>query len=387
MDRFSIKRYVLFSLCFLSLFSCSKDNERISFPEDILSLYPDYLVRPILVNYKFGTYQWGEKDIKPYTPLTLLWFSDIHSNMENLQRIKSFYDYYQNYIDDVLFTGDFKNGGFEDSYSPWGNVDCNSFLCVIGNHDAAEILSPFKPVSPQKCYKKYIEPYIKETNVICKKNTAYWYKDYPLAKSSNCPRGIRIIALDQYHWKEGEWSSVEAYEDGSEVDRGQQEKWLVDLLNDSREKGFAIIMTTHSPSNNTECIPIMCSFDTLDRCSNQSNEALRADILDDVQDFINKGGEFICWLCGHTHQDWFTRLSYYPEQIQIVLGTSSYNMMWRDTDMVHNTKYMDRFNIFSVEPESKYIRIYRIGVDHDRHGRHIGSVVYDYKNKVLISND
>lgn len=384
-----LKHKVLFSvICFYFTCACTnKENIATSQLKDILSLYPDYQIRPILANYKFNQYQWGDSDTRNSSTLTLLWFSDIHGNSENLRRITRFYDYYKEYIDDVLSTGDQIMHEFGNSdFDFWEENGAGHFLKIMGNHDCALSLSPFVPISPYLAYERYYKPFSNNDGEFIGENKCYWYKDYTFAKSSECPGGIRLIGIDQYHWKESEWSSITVYPDEAQIDKGQQEKWLNDLLNDAIEKKMAVIIGIHSPSNDLECLPINCSFDTLDRINNRDYQSLRNDVLEDVQSFIDRGGEFICWLGGHTHQDWFTQLLNYPNQIQIVVGTASYNMTWRDCEMVYNSKYMDRFNIISIDSEKKYIRMFRIGVDHDRHGRHIGSIVYDYKNKVLISN-
>lgn len=353
---------------------------------NMLSLYPEYVMRPTLTNLKFGTYQYGNNS-SSYSPFTLLWFSDIHGNLENLQRIRTFYDQYQDCLDDVLCNGDLSTNTFYVDFSFWEKGGGGKFLTTIGNHDASEQLSPFISVSPRKLYNTIIAPYLKETCIISQENKTYWYKDYPNAKTPNCKGGIRLISLDRYHWKENEWSTFMTYDDGMEIDTGQQEVWLRNLLDDAKEKEIAVIISIHGPSYGKKVSPVNCTFDTLDRNYINAFDVLGADMMEDVQAFINKGGNFVCWLCGHMHQDWFTTLADYPDQVQIVVGTSSYSMKWRDCDMVYNTKAMDRFNIFSVDLEKKYIRLYRIGVDHDRHGRHIGSLVYDYKNKTLIYND
>lgn len=355
-------------------------------PTSILSFYPDNTIRPILANLKFGTYQYG-KDSFSYSPFTMIWFSDIHGNTENLQRIKAFYDYYKDYLDTVLCSGDLSTSTFYGDFSFWEKGGGSSFLTAMGNHDASEQLTPFISISPVKLYEKIIAPYLLETGVICELNKTYWYKDFPEAKSPNCKGGIRLIALDRYHWKENKWSSFVLYDDGSEIDTGQQETWLISLLNEAREKDIAVLITIHAPADYTKLIPINCSFDTLDRINNKDFDMIGKDMMEDVQTFIDQGGHFVCWLCGHIHQDWFTRFAEYPDQLQIVVGTSSYSMLWRDIEMIYNTKSMDRFNIFSVDPEKKYLRLFRIGVEYDRHGRHIGSLVYDYKDNNLVYFD
>ena len=353
-------------------------------------MYPRPMIEPLLKNYKFCSYQYGAKDIKDYTPLTLIWFSDIHGNDTNLNRISKFSNEYKDYIDDVLCTGDMTKGTFQDDFSFWKGNGASSFLSVIGNHDVEIQDDGVSNIcSPKETYEKYFSPYLTDTIIKIEEGKSYWYKDYPESKSKEAPGGIRLIGLDYYHWNEkpvinGTGKIIERYSDMTYVDKGAQQEWLKKVLDECLSKSIAVITATHSPTRQSDSID--CSFCCLDRIVSDSSVNMHEGMMEVVQNFINSGGEFICWLCGHTHQDWFTRISKYLDQLQIVVGTSSYEMMWRDYDMVYNTKYMDRFNIFSVEPASKFIRMFRIGADYDRHGRHIGSIVYDYKNKELVYN-
>lgn len=361
---------------------------------DILSLYPPQKIVPLLENFKTCTFQHGNSyegldggsvNVQPYFPLTFMWFSDIHQDSENLKRIKKFYDKYKDNIDDVIFTGDTVSGTYSAAaHNYWHECGADSFLFVIGNHDAAYTLSPYKPVSPKKAYDVYLKNFLTDTGIICEENKNYWYKDYTFAKSHECHGGIRFIALDQYHWKEGEIFDVDSYDDGSPVDNGEQAEWLENLLQDALENEFAVIISLHGACVNYT--DIECSFNTLHKVGNQGYASTSTEILDIVQNFIDAGGEFITWMCGHWHQDWFGNITNYSQQTQIVVNTASHLVQWREQHLIPDTNSADCFDIISIEPKQKFIRLVRIGIEFDRNGRHVGTLLYDYKNKKLISN-
>ena len=377
-----IVKFFIGCVCFI-LVSCDGAD----FP-DILELHSQKDIIPVLKNFK-SVNNLSENSDQEYTPLSLLWFSDIHGNMVNLSRISSFYGEYKDYIDDVLHTGDCQIAQFGDDFSFWANNGGSCYLNIMGNHDVCSYHQyELDIISQKQCFDKFFKPHIGRWGVNYEENKTYWYKDYPLAKSKESPGGIRLIGLDLFHWKEtprynnDKEKTVDLYPDGTPVDQGEQEMWFVDVLQDAINNGLAVIVAIHNPTPNLSVIE--CSFNVIDRWE---DSGLRDDMIDDVQSFIDKGGEFITWLCGHVHQDWMGNIISYPSQTLLTIGTSNYTTPYKFDNMEGGTKSMDRFNIFNVEPQKKYIRMFRVGLEYDNHGRHIGSVVYDYKNKVLISND
>ena len=156
------------------------------------------------------------------------------------------------------------------------------------------------------------------------------------------------------------------------------------VLADARQNGLAVIVILHCTTQ--DVVDVECTFQTLEKVGIIYKESIKSDMLDAVQGFIDAGGEFIAWICGHLHQDWFGIVPNYPDQLLIANATASHTVPWRCDDMVEGTMSQDRFNIFNVEPKYKYVRIYRVGLEFDRNLRHIGSICYDYKNKNLVYN-
>ena len=92
----------------------------------IFSLNPPSEYDPLMQELKGSTGQ----------VTSLLWFTDVHENGDNLQRILSWYDHYHSYYDDIVSLGDQQGLYFTDDFSWWAADGASNVLQVIGNHDA-----------------------------------------------------------------------------------------------------------------------------------------------------------------------------------------------------------------------------------------------------------
>lgn len=324
----------------------------------------------------------------PYKPLVLMHFSDLHGDETRLKRIVDFKNQYYKFIDDVIHTGDSVLSCWESGFDLWDNAGAGGILNLNGNHDTwtgnAEE-SGCKPwttgYSAKQGFERYIEPYISLENISYVINKMYWYKDYSGSK-------IRIIAIDNYHWKEtvtlSDNTQTDTYPDGTKTDNGEQLIWLNNVLLDAKENGYSVIMLSHAPY---QVDGFACSFNTIDE---HSGSGLQTEALTAVQNFIEYGGKFISWICGHNHQDWFGTVDNFPNQTLITIDTArdirSDGAVWSNNRRPDDTDFMDCFNIISVDVNTKHLSIIRFGQEYDRHGRHIGTLVYKYDTKEVIWN-
>ena len=388
---------------------------------DILSLYPIRSEKPVLANFKYHTVESGTY-IKPN--FTLLYFSDLHSVSRRLERIMKYYNQYKEYLDDIVSAGD-ANHTFANDFSFWKENGAGCVLNAIGNHEVfggsreyelseedkqSNIVKKYTVAynvptySSKECYDKFIKPYLSETKINSVENKCYFYKDYEDAK-------IRIIALDVYHWKDviyckkeyadghTENYTSESFPDGDTVDKGEQADWFKNILEDSRQKGFNVICIIHAPKIDTA---IDCTFTNLDRpissYNGTSNDKEYSDLVEAFMadhDDEYGAGKFICWLCGHSHSDAIGLSSNYPKQLKIIIDTAGCLLQPNipqfdftgNFDRIEDTYSDDLFDIFAVDTEHKYISLHRVGCHSDSHGRHIGNLLYDYKNMKLLYNN
>ena len=363
-------------------------------PTSILNLNPETTVKGVLENLNWD--RDAAEQTYDYTPFVLLHFTDIHASSVQLSRIMQFYDHYNEYFDDILHTGDAVLTAFEDDFNFWTTCGAGKVLNICGNHDVwtsrpAESGCAQWTVgySAKQGYARYIAPFVNDWNVDgYVQDKMYWYKDY-------IDSNIRLIGIDIYHWREivhlsnGETSTTYPNQDHDAVDNGEQASWLNNVLTDAKTNGRHVIIASHAPYPHTR---VESNFMTLDELTDAGNYGLPASAVQIVQSFIDAGGNFVCWITGHAHQDMTCRLNNFQDQFLICLDTAmgerdDDHTFWSNNKKVPGTKSMDAFNIFSVDVNKKYLRLYRIGLDYDRHGRHIGSLIYDYDNHNLIYTD
>ena len=388
---------------------------------DILSLYPIRSEKPVLANFKYHTVESGPY-IKPN--FTLLYFADLHGVSRRLERIMKYYNKFKEYLDDIVSAGD-ANHSFVDNFSFWKENGAGCVLNALGNHEVfggsreyelseedkqSNIVKKYTVAynvptySSKECYDRFIKPYLSETKINSVENKCYFYKDYESAK-------IRIIALDVYHWKDvihckkeyadghTESYTSESFPNGDTVDKGEQADWFKNILEDSRQKGFNVICMIHTQKIDTL---IDCTFTNLDRPNSSyygtDNDKEYSDLIEAFMadhDDEYGAGKFICWLCGHHHSDAIGLSSNYPKQLKILIDTAgcrrSPNLPQFDFtgnfDRIEDTYSDDLFDIFAVDTEHKYISLHRVGCHSDSHGRHIGNLLYDYKNMKLLYNN
>lgn len=369
-------------------------------PSNILVLNPRAELLPVFENYKHHLSNNTPNGVPPtdYQNLSLVWFSDIHSDGEQLKRIVELCNEYNEHIDDVICTGDVVRQTWADDFSYWHKQGGDRVLFVNGNHDTYKLVGGTIKTyySAQAGYQKYIEPFLSSTQYTeCPEGKMYWVKDYPESK-------IRIIAVDVMHLNEKYDDHTDdtvretgVYQDGGLVDNGEQLAWFVEKLAEAKTNEYQVICAAHYPAQRYENKFIKCTFSTLLFSSNIGGQ-LQSDFQDAVQDFINGGGEFICWMCGHHHQDEFFLSENYPDQLCVVVDCDQRNLVmdamatransFQSIVKPDKTKARDSFNIINIEPRQKLIRLYRIGTQYDTQNRRIGSLVYDYQNKEMIYN-
>ena len=308
------------------------------------------------------------------TPLTLLHFSDIHGNESCLCRIIEMGKMCKEYVDDILCTGDIMNDNWNDNvgFGFWQN-NATNILTAIGNHD---VLSGGSiSITGKQAYDRYIAPFVDNWDVELPDNAetdgkCYYYKDYPSSK-------IRLIVLDCMHYNDTTigWGS-----DGD----GIQNQWLQGVLEDARVNELSVVCAAHvGPSVTTflDC--------TYTEYKYFNGESLGGNMMRTAQasidEFVNNGGEFICWLHGHYHCD-----SIYLHN-QDTIGISIDKAT--DTGTVLSTcarssmgKCKDAFNIVSFDTSAKLIKLYKVGANLDNRFRKKGALCINYITKEIVYN-
>ena len=307
---------------------------------------------------------------RKYKPFSLFWFSDIHGDDIEMKRLVDFYDYYKEYFNDAICTGDIIESTFESDFNFWSKTPgAEKVMFITGNHDTLKT-SWADQLTEKETYDLYFANYISKWNVQFKKNHTYYYKDYEQSK-------IRLICLDCMLVEE---------------EQTQECDWLKDILKDASAKDLNVIIATHIPFIYDKIIKVDCGFTDIEHPLDPKSQEKYPSYKNinifqvAVDDFMKEGGSFVCWICGHCHSDEVFYNTEFPNQLQVVIDSANRGQSPIDDDLVRSAgfKCMDLANAFIVDVSTNTIKIIRIGADRDKFLRDRSYFCYDYKNKKIV---
>lgn len=320
-----------------------------------------------------------------HKPLCLLHFSDIHNNnvgengpdtdgVSNSNRIVTFFNKYKKdgstgFIDDAIHTGDSVYATAGGNF-PWTqNEDIAKVLNVIGNHDL-DRASDWSYI-----YNKFFAPYVDGWGVTVPDDAAtegkcYYYKDYTT-------NNVRLIVLMDWMWL-GSNSLTESYHNA-------QNTWFQSVLDDARTQGLTVVCAAHVTPQRLNLLE-GCTFNSWECAEHADAGSATANrYADSVDAFIQAGGDFACWIGGHTHFDLIGTLQSYPDQFCILVENASC-WSYYDTDhRITGTLSQDCFNVMSIDSTLKRVNVMRIGSNFASAMQHKGAFSYDYKQKKLLN--
>ena len=308
-------------------------------------------------------------------PCVLLHFSDLHGYSTHLNRILEFGETFSSYIDDILHTGDTVNDQFGDK-NYLGDLEDTYVLNVIGNHDNwdssnKEGDSVNERVLPTKVYTKFIKPFadyqdgnLQGSGITQPDNAeslglCYYYKDYYDSK-------LRLIVLDCMAW------------DNAQAD------WFAGVLADAQTNGFTVLCADHYCPHSSWTSIRECSFTSVVLGISTFLNAEAAGIL---QNAIDNGLVFVCWLFGHHHRDQFGYLADYPTQFALAVDKAGNNSSHeRDSVRISTGRSYDCFNVLAIDTTCKIMTVMRIGNNRDKFMRQKNYLVFDFANGKILHN-
>jgi hypothetical protein len=248
---------------------------------------------------------------------------------------------------------------FSDSFAdPWQEAEADNVLMCIGNHDAA--IGDGTLATQEQLYEKFFEPYIANTGITISENKTFWYKNYV---------GYKIVAVDCMI------QDTEAL--------NEQFLWLENQLTDALDNNKAVIILEHYPPYNAQRVNTV--FDERDIVHDTSGNVEINRLLEGyqsrVQNFINNGGNFVCYLCGHNHRDYFHFNENYPSQLFVGV-----NKAYADNKFSRiGQRDYDCANIVVVDPVRFLLKIIRVGLNVDRYMQQKNVLCINYKTKEIIA--
>lgn len=351
----------------------------------ILTLNPKKEVIAKIRNLKRRYITYGGSATEWPPVLSFIHTSDFHADNTNIVRAKEFFDEYSDYADFMLDTGDFIGGQITDGL-PTAVSQVPNMLRVIGNHDTT-VRTDTSPnyswvtASQLDCYNTNFKDYIGNWNVIQPANAAtygycYYYKDFT---DSN----VRLICLDGEHWGGDDESNPDTI----------QLTWFQGVLASAKTAGLHVIVAVHRPPFYVNRIDGN-TFDSIDFPSMRGVKTLDGAIaaINAFKEEENGvSGNFICWLCGHIHQDCMGlgRDTNTQNQLVISIATASVapSLQYSEMARVNGEKSQDCLNIVGIDTHTKIIKLMRVGAQYDRHMRRRNTLCWDYENNQLIYCD
>lgn len=330
---------------------------------DIVSFNPDIPNRLIQAKRtKRGTDPDGYTKVTQ--PLTFLWFTDIHEDQTALERLVEFRNHYASDIEETICTGDMVKVRYVDGMAFWDAVDgSESILMCIGNHDAWKPNDETRATQAEQ-YSQYFSPYIANWgNIQIESGKTYYYKDYT-------EKNVRLIMINCM--LQGD-------------DETAQESWFTATLVSAKTAGLSVVVGSHYPPIGTK---IKSNFSFYSDSTN-INTNLATFYADAVQDFIDGGGEFVCYLVGHWHTDVFCKGRTHENQYTIIMdaATPGYANNWgNDNVRVIGEKSQDLANLIVFDTASKIVKIIRVGADMDRCLRTRNCFSFNYLTGEIITD-
>lgn len=352
-------------------------------PGDILALNPDseFDSKLISANKRYGTSSDNPE------PLVIAHLSDIHGNWDNVRRFIQFCDHHGTRIQVRLNTGDtvesclYNGSGASGGIGTYQNIDgVGDILTVIGNHDTA--LNDggtwsWREYAGKVAYDDVIAPHVASWGVIQPDDAAengycYYYKDF-------AAKNIRLVVTD-----------VMGYDN-------TQDSWLAQVLAEAKAAGYHVVIATHfaggRPSgegSDPAFNMVECNYTTLYSSLGSTASGLYTfapdsyKMMDTVDAFQQGGGIFIGYIQGHYHVDFVARCGKYPNQLIFSIGATKAGEM-RDYNHVVGKRDQDEFQIVSIDTYDRIVKLYKVGANVDRWGRHKNAVCVSYDTRAVVT--
>lgn len=296
-------------------------------------------------------------------PFTFVHFSDIHTRQPLWNRIVEYCNYYREYIDCAIHSGDYcgsHQGKYIDLYSNGITPQIPIYNCV-GNHDVFSDTAGTVNTNKQTAYDLLFN------------HTDGW--DVTFADNISNPmtyyksftdQNIRVIVLDNYY------------------DIDEQCTWLTNVLNEAKDNGEHVITIMHEVSNPLTN-KLDSSFNTIDDYESKGGNASTSNFEQIIADWKASGGIHVANFVGHEHVD---MIGYTDNGVlNIAVESATDDPTWIDGKRIENTKTWDCFNVVSVETTTGVLKIVRVGNNSDHNLREKKTLTYDYINNRMVHVD
>lgn len=291
--------------------------------------------------------------------VTFTHFSDIHTKLDLWNRVAEYTNYYKQYIDFAMFTGDYYNDNHSSAVVDLvglGTPFNIPLYMTIGNHDT------YANANHEKLDQSV--PYEEIFVGSSRNNAVFMSGDYSMTYYVDFPNSnLRIIALDNYY------------------NLDEQVTWLAGVLASAKTNGYSVATFMHEPTAKIT-VPVDCTFQTMD---NDSNEWATRVFDAPIAEFISNGGNFVANFCGHHHRNYIGYTA--SGVLNIVIPAATIFARYNDDARVANTRTYDCFDVVGIDTNTSLIKITRIGNNVDHYMRSKKALCYNYNTNTVVFNN
>ena len=311
---------------------------------------------------------------------TYLFFSDLHNGWRNLDRMIDVANTVN--VDAVINGGDtvlkYLNDPDTDfSWYPTKVQQINAdYIVAVGNHDMWDS-SYWSKADLVLTYDMILSPVMNHLTNVSQPDKAkaqglcYYYYDY---------QNIRIIVLNAMTGDD----SVECWDVA-------QNEWLKKTLDNALKQNQQVICVTHAPFQKDIALRDSAlnwnSVDDYRVKVDYDNIHTHMDAVRLVQNYIDNGGTFICWLSGHTHVDEVLEAKGYEGQMMFGIASARYS--FHDDGEITDDKeepWFYCFDLMGIDIQHGQLRRVRLGWNMDNSMKVRNTLCYDYLNGNIVSD-
>lgn len=317
-------------------------------------------------------------ETKLNSDVELIYFSDLHNGWRNLAKIIDVSNDLK--VDAVINAGDTVLKYLDDPstdfswYLPMINNLNSDMITAIGNHDVW-VNKYWEKADSVLIYDRILAPALNDIHDIyqllkaVEKGLCYYYKDY---------QAVRIIVLNAMSGHE----SVEFWDEKEAI-------WLRKTLDDAKSKKKHVICVTHAPFPKDiilqERISTRNSSIDYKSQNDYDNIFTHIEAIKIIQDYIESGGIFICWLSGHLHVDEVLQTNGYNNQLMINIASARYS--FHDDGIIIddiNSPYFYCFDYIGINTKDGIIKFIRFGWNRNMTSKSESNFKFNYLNHNII---
>ena len=151
---------------------------------------------------------------------------------------------------------------------------------------------------------------------------------------------------------------------------------------DAKNNNFSVICSHHEPPG-SHLKELNSGFSDLETKHSGDRR-----FVDKVSSFIDNGGDFVCWLTGHVHNDDINTLSMDSRQIDLNIACCGYiGSLTTEGAILKGSSSQLCLNAIAVDTQKKQLKVLRLGRNIDRFFRTKNSIIINYSTKEIINNN